>query len=64
MRNSLLEIINKLEGDVKLMEDECHAYKLRMESLHESEERHLKTIEKLKKELQMSETFQYRERKD
>ncbi|XP_048774229.1 uncharacterized protein LOC125679224 isoform X3 [Ostrea edulis] len=60
LHSSLFEMIEKLKGDVKLLEDECQVYKLRMESLQESEDRHLKAIERLKKELQITETCQYK----
>ncbi|XP_062594016.1 LOW QUALITY PROTEIN: myosin-11-like [Saccostrea cucullata] len=57
---SLIDVINKLESDIKHLEDDCQEYKLRIRSLQESEDRHIKTINCLRKELQTSETCQYK----
>lgn len=57
---SLFEVIKKFEFDNKRLEDDCQDYRLRIKSLQESDERNEKTIERLRKEQQTSETYQYR----
>uniref|UniRef100_K1PU25 Mitochondria-eating protein C-terminal domain-containing protein n=1 Tax=Magallana gigas TaxID=29159 RepID=K1PU25_MAGGI len=57
---SLFEVIKKFEFDNKRLEDDCQDYRLRIKSLQESDERNEKTIERLRKEQQTSETCQYR----
>lgn len=59
---SLFEVIKKFEFDNKRLEDDCQDYRLRIKSLQESDERNEKTIERLRKEQQTSETCQYRYR--
>lgn len=57
---SLFELIKKFEFDNKRLEDDCQDYRLRIKSLQESDKRNEKTIERLRKEQQKSETCQYR----